>query len=80
MLSAKKYMRDVAAAQLFAALHKAPSVPAEDGGEANPGSEGGARSQDRAEDMDGFASPPSSARAKQKKRQPAMRRSLAMKN
>ena len=37
--------------------------PAEEGGEANPGSEGGARSTDWAQDMEGFASPSSSARA-----------------
>ena len=42
------------------------SMPAEDGGEANPGSKGGAGGRRlTAGDMDGFASPPSSARATQ---------------
>ena len=44
-LPAAKHTRSVAAARLLAALHKAPSVPAEDGGEANPGSKGGAGSR-----------------------------------
>ena len=46
----------------FAALRAAWWCQAEDGGEANPGSKGGVRSQDRAGDMDGFASPSSSVR------------------
>ena len=42
------------------------SMPAEDGGEANPRSKGGAGGRRlTAGDMDGFASPPSSARATQ---------------
>jgi hypothetical protein len=45
---------------------QALSMPAEDGGEANPGSKGGAGGRRlTAGDMDGFASPPSSARATQ---------------
>ena len=62
------------AASLHTALHlPAPQrpmqCPAEDGGEANPGSKGGARSSDRAEDMDGFASPSASASRKHERRE-----------
>ena len=63
VLPTAKHPRTVAAARLLAALHNAPSMPAEDDGEANPGSRGGAGGRRlTAGDMDGFASPSSSAR------------------
>ncbi len=69
-LPTANHTRSVAAARLLAALHKAPSMPAEDGGEANPGSKGGAGGRRlTAGDMDGFASPLSSACATRHDRQ-----------